>query len=293
MAADAGQTQPDGRGGGSVSPSPAAARRALRLRQGRLEEVAESVAEERPLVLYVDGEELATLVVSPTDLEELVLGFLASEGVVAGPADVAWTAIDATRGEAWVTTRTGAGRGARDRLLRHPMITSCCGRARPTAYFQSDAGLSRLSDPQDGPFLPVAEAQALMRELEARTRSSLFGATGGVHSALLARLDGEVLALRSDVGRHNALDKLYGYGLLRGLDAAVCVIAFSGRISSEVLLKAAKIGSPILLSKSAPTSFALDLADELGITTVGFIRDDRLTVYTGAERIVAERSARP
>lgn len=274
------------RPGPAGAPAAAASRPAMRLRDGRLRPVEEVVAAECPLVVYVDGEELATLVVSPTDLEELLIGFLASEGVIAGPDDLRWMAVDAASGEAWVTTRTGAGVGARERLLRHPVITSCCGRTRPTAYFRSDlAVVGRRADPGDGPVLPPAQAQAFMRELESRTRASLFGATGGVHSALLARPDGEVLALYSDIGRHNALDKLFGYRLLRGLAADRTVVAFSGRISSEVLLKVAKIGSPILLSKSAPTSLALDLAQELGITAVGFIRDDRLTVYCGLERI--------
>jgi FdhD protein len=270
-----------------VAEVPAAvSRRAVRLRAGRAESVEEAVAEERPLVVYVDGEELATLVVSPTDLEELLVGFLTSEGVIPGPAEIRWMAVDPASGEAWVTSRGGVGAGARDRLLRHPVIASCCGRTRPTAYFQSDlSAMRRLADPADGPILPAERAQALMRTLEESTRASLFGETGGVHSALLATEAGEVLAVRSDVGRHNALDKIYGYTLLHRLTTDRCVIAFSGRISSEVLLKAAKIGSPILLSKSAPTSLALELAEEVGVTAVGFIRGDRLTVYTGVERI--------
>jgi len=268
-------------------PQGATARPALRLVDGRLVPVDELVAEESPLALYVDGEELVTLVASPADLEELVVGFLTSEAIVSGPAQIRWTAIDPVAGEAWVVTVDGSGRRARERFLRHPAIASCCGRTRPTAYFQSDLDVvGRTRRPGRGPTLDVATARDLVRTLEAHTRASLFGATGGVHSALLARADGSVVAVRSDIGRHNALDKLYGHTLLAGTDTARTVVAFSGRISSEVVLKVAKIGSAIVLSKSAPTTLALDLAAQLGMTAVGFVRDDRLTVYTGPERIV-------
>ena len=105
------------------------------------------------------------------------------------------------------------------------------------------------------------------------------------HAALCDETgDGRVV--RADIGRHNALDKLFGHCLRRGLSTKRRIIAFSGRLSSEVVLKAAKIGCPILLSKSAPTDLALRLADDLGITCVGFIRADSLNVYTHPQRIV-------
>ena len=294
MASGNGRRKPDPAHSEAAGPAAAVVRRAVRLKAGRAEGVDELVAEERPLTVYVDGEELATLVASPTDLEELLVGFLTSEGVIAGPDEIRWMAVAPENGEAWVATRGGSGIGAHDRLMRHVEIATCCGRTRPTAYFQSDLEpLRRLRSPAPGAVLSAAAAGAVMRTLEERTRTALFGATGGVHSALLAGPDGEVLALRSDVGRHNALDKLYGFALLARITTDATVIAFSGRISSEVLLKVAKIGSPILLSKSAPTSLALELAEDLGITTVGFIRDDRMTVYTAPQRIAGAAPPAP
>jgi FdhD protein len=111
-----------------------------------------------------------------------------------------------------------------------------------------------------------------------------FQATGGVHNAALCEPD-RLLAVRADIGRHNALDKLFGHSLRSGISPHGKIIAFSGRLSSEVVLKTAKIGAAVLLSKSAPTDLALDLAHDLGITAVGFIRGDRMNVYTHPERI--------
>jgi FdhD protein len=116
-------------------------------------------------------------------------------------------------------------------------------------------------------------------------QSGLFRETGGVHNAALFSQDGTLLLTRMDIGRHNALDKLYGYSLRNGSSPGDAVLAFSGRISSEVLLKAAKMQCEILLSKSAVTELAIELAEELGITVVGFIRNRSLNVYSHPERL--------
>jgi FdhD protein len=122
----------------------------------------------------------------------------------------------------------------------------------------------------------------LMKQLQ--ESSSHFQLTGGVHNAGLCTSDGIVVS-RTDIGRHNALDKLFGYCIMNRILLKDKIIVFSGRISSEVLLKAAKIGVGIILSKSAPTNLALDLAEDLGITAVGFIRGNGFNVYTHQERI--------
>ncbi len=112
-----------------------------------------------------------------------------------------------------------------------------------------------------------------------------FKHTGGVHNAALCNTDGIILA-RTDIGRHNALDKIYGHCLKNNIRLDDKIIAFSGRISSEVLLKVSKIGVSIILSKSAPTELALEMAEQLGITAIGFIRNNRLNIYTHPERII-------
>jgi FdhD protein len=121
--------------------------------------------------------------------------------------------------------------------------------------------------------------------------SVIFQQTGGVHNATLCS-ESKIIVARSDIGRHNALDKLYGYCLLQQIPVRDKIIAFSGRVSSEVLLKVSKIGVGILLSKSAPTDLALQLAEDLNITVVGFIRGNKLNVYTHPEHILETNQQR-
>lgn len=122
----------------------------------------------------------------------------------------------------------------------------------------------------------------LMQDLQ--NSASTFQATGGVHNAALCDRDRLIIS-RMDIGRHNALDKIYGYCLRNNIAIGEKIIVFSGRISSEILLKVAKIGCEVVLSKSAPTELALQLAEELRITTVGFIRNQSMNFYSCPERI--------
>lgn len=118
---------------------------------------------------------------------------------------------------------------------------------------------------------------ALMKDMQ--QGSGTFQDTGGVHNAALCDTE-KLLLMRTDIGRHNALDKLYGHCLLNGMSVRDKLIVFSGRISSEVLLKAAKIGVSIVISKSAPTELAIQMAEELNITAIGFVRNGSFNVYT-------------
>jgi FdhD protein len=125
----------------------------------------------------------------------------------------------------------------------------------------------------------------LMKEIQ--ESAEVFKQTGGVHNAALCDQNGPVL-MRMDIGRHNALDKIYGYCIKNRIPIDDKVIVFSGRISSEILLKVAEIGCAVVLSKSAPTELALKLAEQLGITAIGFIRNNSMNVYTHPERIIYE-----
>ncbi|HEU4963497.1 MAG TPA: formate dehydrogenase accessory sulfurtransferase FdhD [Bacilli bacterium] len=255
-------------------------RKILRYAQGVARETEDLVVTEYPLTVFLNEEEFATLVCTLQDIEDLVIGFLASEGVLRDFRDVKKVSVDPEQGFAYVETHQV--RKLNQELYSKRYITSCCGKSRQGYYFYNDAKTAKdlrgveLSIPYDDCFRLM---QALQEQAET------FRSTGGVHNAALCDLNGP-LVTRMDIGRHNALDKVYGYGLQHGVDTADKIIAFSGRVSSEVLLKVAKIGSPILLSKSAPTELALELAEELGIAVVGFVRRDGLNVYTCRERIV-------
>lgn len=241
-------------------------------------EIDDEVAAEFPLTIRLDGEEFATLVCSPDRLTDLVVGFLASEGVIRTIDDMKQLSIDEAGGFAYVELHRP--QSTAKELHSKRWIGSCCGKSRQF-YLHNDARTARTI--HGGTSITVDSCFELMERMQASSVD--FQATGGVHNAMLWNEDGAI-EVCFDIGRHNALDKLYGYCIRNRIKAKSCVIAFSGRLSSEVVLKAAKIGCPILLSKSAPTDLALRLAEDLGITCVGFIRADSMNVYTHGERIV-------
>lgn len=257
---------------------PITARWAIRrFKDGRFADADDVVAAEFPLTLRVNGEELATIVCTPHDLEDLAVGFLASEGVIRSAADIASLSISPDSGFAYIEL---VGRAIPGReFYAKRMIGSCCGKSRQF-YFVNDARTARTV-PQRHRVAPP-QIFAWMSELE--RLSGEFRRTGGVHNAALFDADGTAV-VRSDIGRHNALDKLFGHCLRHRLPTADKTIAFSGRLSSEVVLKTAKIGAGLLLSKSAPTALALQLADDLGITAVGFVRNGSMNIYTHPERV--------
>ena len=238
----------------------------------------DAVAEEIPLTVRLDGEEFVTVVCSPQDTEDLVFGFLAGEGIIASPEDVERIDWDEAAGFADVRLRRRLDGAEADFGRR--VIGSCCGRSRQF-YFRSDVRTARTSISRVR--MRPEECLAAMAELQ--RRSAEFARTGGVHNAALWSPGRGLIAMRTDIGRHNALDKLLGYCLRRGIPTRDAAIIFSGRISSEVLLKTAKIGAAILIAKSAPTGLALRLAHDLGITAVGFVRGGRMNVYTHPERL--------
>lgn len=241
----------------------------------------DEVVTEYPLTVLLNGEEVATIACSPSHLEDLVLGFLAAEGILRPGEPPEDLYLLPEEGIAVVEAPGRAGAPEVSQLGKR-FVGSCCGKSRTGFYFANDA---RTARPVEGDLRLHAEGCArLMRALDAA--SPLFAGTGGVHNAALATREGVEVA-RTDIGRHNTLDKLYGHALRNGLPLGGRAVVFSGRISSEVLLKVVKMGCPILLSKSAPTDLALDLAEELGVTTVGFLRGDTMNVYTRPERIEA------
>lgn len=253
-------------------------RNMMRSEADSYEEQLDPVAIEYPLTIMVNGQEFATMVCTPTDLNELVQGFLASEGLIRSLSEVNSIHVDEETGFSYVELKTSPSLNKETHSKR--FIGSCCGKSRQF-YFQNDAKTARTIMSQTK--LSVDQCHFLMNEMQ--ETSSNFHLTGGLHNAALCTPE-ELIISRADIGRHNALDKIYGYCLENKISLKDKVVAFSGRISSEVLLKVSKIGVGIILSKSAPTTLALDLAEDLGITTVGFIRRDRLNVYTHPERII-------
>lgn len=246
----------------------------------RIIQEEESIAREVPLTVILNGQEFATLVCSPADVRELAVGFLASEGVIRTIEDVQSMSINENQGFIYVELKNPQPIAPSDMSKR--LIGSCCGKSRQF-YFKTDAATAKTVMSKTK--ITQEQCFRLMKALNAR--SEIFFETGGVHNAALCHPD-KIIAARTDIGRHNALDKLFGYILTNQLNVKDCVIAFSGRISSEVLLKVSKMGIGILLSKSAPTDLALKTAVDLNITVAGFIRESKMNVYTHSDRIICQ-----
>ncbi|WP_078544500.1 formate dehydrogenase accessory sulfurtransferase FdhD [Litchfieldia alkalitelluris] len=244
---------------------------------GILLETEDEIVTEFPLTVYINGEEFATMVCSPTHFEEMVIGFLASEGVIRFKDEIKELQIDEDRGFAYVELYTVTVKN--QQYFSKRFIGSCCGKSRQF-YFQNDVQTAKTS--MSKKIIKAEHCIRLMNDMQ--EASYVFRNTGGVHNAALATEE-ELVVCRSDIGRHNAIDKLYGYCLLNSIPVRDKILVFSGRISSEILTKAAKIGVGIILSKSAPTDLAIKLADDLNITAVGFIRGSTFNVYSHPERI--------
>jgi FdhD protein len=235
--------------------------------------VDDAVAVEEPLEIRVDGAPLAVTMRTPGHDAELALGFLYGEALLdephaaTPPADLAGGTIEV------------AGPLLRDPGLRRFYTSSSCGVCGKGAIEQVRVDAEPL------PPGPVLE-RALIAALPDRLRQPEFERTGGMHAAGLFDARGHALAVREDVGRHNALDKLVGRCLIDGrLPLHGLVICVSGRLSFELVQKAARAGAPFLVGVGAPTSLAVSLAAELGLTLCGFARGGRANVYTCPERV--------
>jgi FdhD protein len=238
-------------------------------RDGGLDEVAV----ELPLEVRLNGEPVAVTMRTPGQDLELAAGFLYGEGIVDEapamrlPEDLAANIVDAI------------APGAEPPPTRRFYTTSSCGICGKGALEEVEAIAPRV---EGGPSI----GRDLLAALPDRLRQPAFERTGGLHATGLFSPAGEALLVREDVGRHNAMDKVVGHALLEGLlplgESVLCV---SGRLAFELVQKAARAGAPILVGVGAPTSLAVELADDRGITLAGFAREGKVNVYTHPERI--------
>ncbi len=249
----------------------------VRFRDGAAEAAEAQVATEVPLTVVVNGVELATLSCSPADLSELVCGFLFTQGLIRGTNDVSEIAVDPAR---WRVDASIA-RTPDPEFLGKRLYTSGCGRGvMYTSVFELAARHPLESDFR----VPAAAIDKLMRWLQ--SGSGLHRLTRGVHSAVLAPEARHPGSAIDDVGRHNAVDKVIGRALMDGTDAASCVLAGTGRVSSEILFKVRRARIPVVASFGAPTHQAVLLAREMGVTLAGLARGRKLIVFSHPERIV-------
>jgi FdhD protein len=262
--------------------------RALRWDRGKTSERTEKLAVEEPLEIRLAGRRFTLTMRTPGHDEELAAGFLFAEGFISDATELG----EIRR----VRSRKGAPEpnaldivlnvpadGLRARLKRNFVMSSSCGVCGKTSI---DSIRRRVAPPSDSARVDHATMLALADTLRAGQR--VFAATGGLHGAAIFSLDGTMLAIREDVGRHNAVDKVIGYALTNAmLPLSRNLMMVSGRLSFEIVQKAAAAGVPILAAVSAPSSLAVELAEEVGTTIVGFLRDGSFNIYTRPDRIAS------
>lgn len=266
-------------------------RRVVRIRNGVAGTRPDTLVAEEPLEIRLNGKPLAITMRTPGDDFALAVGFLVSEGVLGSAADVRAVTYCEGADEDGVNTynvvnvQLGAGVAVPDITLERNVYTtsSCglCGKASLDAVRTASRFPGIDAD-------PVRVSAELLAELPDRLRAAqkVFDRTGGLHAAALFSAAGELLDVREDVGRHNAVDKIVGRALQAGrLPLAGAVLLVSGRASFELAQKAVMAGIPILAAVSAPSSLAVDLALETGLTLVGFLRGPDMNIYAGEQRI--------
>ena len=235
------------------------------------EEVKRGVPEELPLTIRINGQEAGTVLCTPEKLNYLTAGFLYLEGIIETLSDVLMVHME--NGVADVRLHKQIT------LPERKIRTSGCGGG---VTFQLDTDISPVASERR---LRPEQVSDLMKLLYAYCEA--YRDTGGIHTSALS--DGEqLLVVSEDLGRHNTLDKIAGECLFREIDTSDGALVTTGRISSEMLFKAARMGIPILISRTAPTSLAVDLARQLNITLIGYARARRFNVYAHRERIAPD-----
>jgi len=236
---------------------------------------SDQVAVEEPLEIRLDGHPVAVVMRTPGDDLELVAGFLVTEGIVSSVNDLRKTEVRRDENRVLVFLKDGVEVDL-GRLTRHLFSgSSCglCGKATLEAIFTDFPPVTRKPE--------VADAVLLNAPGKLRAAQSAFDSTGGLHAAGIFSVDGELLVLREDIGRHNAVDKVIGHALLNGIALESVFLMVSGRVSFEILQKALAARIPVIAAISAPSSLAVEFAKSSGQTLIGFLRPPTFNRYAG------------
>lgn len=253
----------------------------------------DAIAVEEPLEIRVGGRSVAVTMRTPGHDAELATGFLLTECVVRSAADI----VEVAHCESGQARQTGnvinvfLAAGVEvdfQRLTRHVFASSSCGLCGKTAI---DAVIQTHSPVSSSLRISAGVLESLPEKLRASQKA--FDATGGLHAAAIFDATGRMLAAREDVGRHNAVDKVIGWALQQGMTPLnALVLLVSGRVSYEIVQKALAAGLPFICAVSAPTSLAVELARESGLTLVGFLRGRTMNLYSGVWRVAGENDGR-
>lgn len=236
----------------------------------------EEVAVEAPVNLFANGEHVATLLATPSQIKELVLGYFVDEGLVRGVEDVLNVQVDGTNVRVAIRAETMLRVRA---ATTTRVITTSCGSIDHFLRL-----LDRVEPPRVESTYTVEPGDILVMVRELNTRAETYHRTGGIHSAALYA-NGELVCFSEDVGRHNAVDKVVGGGLLKAVDFGTCVLVTSGRQPADMVLKAARVGIPVTVSTSGPIHSGVLAAGKTEVTLICFARGERMNIYTRTDRV--------
>lgn len=244
----------------------------IRFKRGEISIEEDLAIVEYPFTIFLNDEELITLLCSPKNLNYLAIGFLNSEGIINSREDIEKISIDEEKGIAHIYTKNKNSLG--EKLFGKRTITSGCGKG--TIFYNV---IDSFKSKKINNNIKINPNNILNLIKKFNSKSQLFLDTGGVHSCALCDKE-KIILFEEDIGRHNALDKILGKCLIDKINFSDKIILTSGRISSEILIKIAKRKIPIIVSRSAPTHLAIELANDLNITLIGFARGEKMNIYS-------------
>ncbi|MCS7124461.1 MAG: formate dehydrogenase accessory sulfurtransferase FdhD [Candidatus Bathyarchaeota archaeon] len=247
---------------------------------GTAQKIEDLVAVERPLHIFLGKNLYATIFCTPTDLKELVLGHLLSEGLMKTVDEVQDVSFK-EEGLCQVSLKPSVNVQSRLKLAvrLHRIIPSACGGPYRLEVLKSLKPVQSTA---------LVKAETLQKCVNSLNRmAETFRKTGGVHAAAVFKADGTLSAFAEDVGRHNAVDKAIGKCAIEKMVFNECFLALSGRLSADIVLKAARVGIPIIASIAAPLDSGIEVARKANLTLVGFVRGKRMNVYNAPERILS------
>jgi FdhD protein len=242
--------------------------------------VADYVAEEKPLHLFVNTTYWATILCSPSNLKEMAVGHLLSEGILKSIREIEEVNLKETKGSCHVKLKAEINVEERLSLsrLHQRIVTSACGES----IYQYQRKPAKITSN-----LKVKAEVVFNSVNQLNFKAEIFRQTGGVHAAAIHKADGSLVALAEDVGRHNAVDKVIGMAALKQTRFGECFLTSTGRLSGDIVFKAAKVGLPIVASLGAALDSGVAMAEAANLTLAGFVRGKRMNIYTYPKRIIA------
>jgi FdhD protein len=255
---------------------------ALRIVEGKAGRVKDPVVTEHSATIFLNNQQMVTVLCSPVKLDNLAIGFLLNEGLIKTKEDVLKVTVSSDGCKSKVFVKAKAGGEVQNVDTQQRVIASSGGKYIPSGVSYEGIGDQKITS--EIKITPM-EITTLMEKFH--KHSPIFTATGGVHSVALCD-NKNVIVFSDDIGRHNAMDRIFGECLMRNIPTGDHIVITSGRVSSEILNKVAIRGVPVIMSVSAPTDVAVELADRMGITLICFVRGNKMNVYTQDWRVMLD-----